>query len=186
MLVDAQNLIWTSLRHWKMKAELDGTMTASSATPIALPANFLDCRRHALWLTGTAATRLRKGDEASVQSRWQYDGSGNRIAEIPQWWYLTGTAAKFDTLPDQAYTYHLSYYQRPAALSTATTTNFLTTDLPRLLRTACMLVAVEFEKEVGQGQFDRTYWQQQFDKQMADAQAKSDLVDMDRDSGPEY
>ncbi len=168
-----------------MKAEIDGAMT-TGAGEVVLPENFINCRGHAFWITGTAACRLRKGDERSVQSRWQYDGNGDRIQEIPQWWYVTGTAAKFDTLPDQDYPYHFSYYARPALLSGTNTTNFVTTDMPRLLRTACMLVAVEFEKEVGQGQFDRTYWQQQFDKQIATAQASSDIVDMDRDSGLEY
>lgn len=183
VLTDAQALIYTTLRHWKMKAEATGTMTASSSTGVALPSDYLDGRQ--LRITGLYAARLKKGDESSVQDHYQYDGSGVRIAEQPRWWYVSGTAAKFDSLPDQAYPYLLNYYSRPAALDTNTTTNFLTTDLPRLLRTACMLIACEFEKEVGQGQYDRTYWQQQFDKQLLDAQAVSNIADMDRDSPPD-
>lgn len=184
VLTEAQGLIYTTLRHWKMKAEATGTMTASSDY-ITLPSDFLDVR-HKLRITGTSAATLSKGDETSVHDRYQYDGTGVRIVEQPQWWYISGTQAKFDTLPDQNYPYLLPYYQRPAALGTATTTNFLTTDLPRLLRTTCMLIACEFEKEVGQGKYDRDYWQEQFTYQMSKVQAASDVVDADRDSGPEF
>lgn len=184
VLTEAEGLIYTQLRHWKMKAESTGTMTAS-ATAIGLPSDFLD-NRGGLRLTGIYAARLCKNDEDAVQESWEYDNSGNRTTGTPTAYYLAGTTMVLDAAADQAYPYRFSYYQRPAALSTATTTNFLTNDYPRLLRTACMLIAVEFEKEVGQGQYDRTYWQQQFDKQLNEVQAASDIIDGDTESGPEF
>lgn len=183
VLTDAQGLIYTGLRHWRMKAESVGTMTAS-ATSIPLPSDFLDGR--GLRLTGIYAARLRQAGEEAVQSRWEYDGSGNRAPATPTSYYLSGTTAVLDALADQAYPYRFSYYQRPAALSTSTTTNFLTNEYPRLLRTACMLIAAEFEKEVGQGQFTRDYWQQQFDKQLNEVQAASDIIDADTESEIEF
>lgn len=184
VLTDAQGLIYTGLRHWKMKAESVGTMTAS-ATSVPLPSDFLD-GRGGLRLTGIYAARLRQAGEDAVQSRWQYDDSGNREVGTPCSYYLSGTVAVLDFVADQAYPYLFSYYQRPAALSTSTTTNFLTNEYPRLLRTACMLIAAEFEKEVGQGQYDRTYWQQQLDKQLGEVQAASDIIDADTESEIEF
>ncbi len=177
VLTDAQSLIFTKLRHWRMKSEAVGTMTAS-ATAVALPSDFLDVRnRRALRITGIQAARLRQGDEESVQSCWQYDGSGNRTVGQPAWYYFNGTNVVLDAACDQAYPYLFNYYARPAALSTASTTNFLTNEYSRFLRTACMLIAAEFEKEVGQGEYGRTYWQQQFDKQLEEIQTASNMVE---------
>lgn len=183
MLTEAQALIYTTLRHWQMKTEDTGTMSVGTDS-VTLPTDFLDARD--LRITGIYAARLRKSDERDVQDRYQYDGTGVRVNQQPQRFYLSGTAAKFDSPPDQAYPYLLSYYRVPAALGAATQTNFLTTLLPRLLRTGCMLIATEYEKEVGQGQFDRSYWQQQFDKQMAEAQMASDRIDFPSDADPVY
>ncbi len=184
ILTEAQALIYVTLRHWKMKAEATGAMVIGTPS-IALPADFIDARL--IRITGVYAPwRVKKGDERAVQDRYEYDSAGNRVNEIPRWFYLTGANAQFDSLPDIAYPYLLPYHRRPAALSGDNETNFLTTDAPRLLRTACMLIATEFEKEVGQGQFDRSYWQQQLDKQIMDFQAASDLADFPFDAGAEF
>jgi hypothetical protein len=79
-----------------------------------------------------------------------------------------------DSPPDVAYGYGLLYFQQPALLSTTNETNFLTTYYPRLLRVATMLEATEWVKEVGTGQFDRTYWLQQFEEEIGKAQEQSD------------
>ncbi len=183
ILGEAEALIYTTLRHWKMKAEATGVMAIGVAT-IALPADFIDARD--LRITGPHARRLGRGDERSVQDRYEYDSAGARISQQPRWFYLSGLLARFDSPADLAYPYLLAYHQRPAALGDSNTTNFLTTDAPRLLRTACMLSATEFEKEVGQGQFDRSYWQQQLDKQLAEFQAMSDMADFAYDATAEF
>lgn len=183
ILAEAEALIYQTLRHWKMKADETSVM-AIGADSIALPTDFIDVREFRI--TGIYAARLRKGDERTVQDLYQYDGSGVRINQKPEWFYLSGLAAIFDSPPDIAYTCLMSYYARPAALSVSNTTNFLTTDAPRLLRSACMLSAVEFAKEVGQGQYDRTYWQQQFDQQRGALQAMSDVTDFAYEASPEF
>lgn len=187
VLTEAEALIWTTLRHWKMKAEATGTMTIGTAS-ITLPTDLLDSRD--LRITGIYSTRLKKGDERSVQNRYCYDGSGVRINQMPQWFYLSGLNAVFDNPADIAYPYLLSYYGRPAALSGTNTTNFLTTDAPRLLRSACMLIACEFEKEAGQGiyqpVYNSRYWQEQLDLQMGALQVMSDQADFARDAMPEF
>lgn len=183
ILTEAEALIYQTLRHWRMKADDTATMTIG-ADSIALPDDFIAPRD--LRITGIYACRLRKGDERSVQARWQYDSAGVRVNEQPRWYYLSGQAAVFDNPPDQAYPVLLSYWSRPAPLSATNLTNFLTTDNPRLLRVACMLSATEFEKEVGQGQFDRSYWQQQFDKLMGEFQAMSDVTDFAYEAEAEF
>jgi hypothetical protein len=186
ILTETVALILATLRHWKMKSEVTGNMVVSQDY-IVLPADFIDIRD--LRITGLYSTRLRKGDERYVQDRYEYDGDGNRVNSQPRWYYLAGGTApkaKFDNPADQTYPYLLPYYAKPADLSDSNQTNFLTADFPRLVRAGCMLIATEFEKEVGQGQFDRTYWQQQFDKLMGEAQARSDIADMPRELGAEF
>lgn len=183
ILTETQALIYQTLRHWKMKSDQTATMTVGQDY-IDLPDDFIDMRD--LRITGIYASRLRKADERFVQDRYCYDGTGMRVNQIPQHYYLSGLAAVLDNPPDIAYSTLISYWARPAALALSNETNFLTTDLPRLLRTGCMLIACEFEKEVGQGQFDRSYWQGQFDKLMAEAQIASSLVDAPYDATPEF
>jgi len=67
----------------------------------------------------------------------------------------------------------LIYYQQLAALSSSGD-NFLTTMYPRLMRCACMAAASEFVKDSGQGNFDRTYWENEAEKEIMMAQAESD------------
>lgn len=183
ILTEAQALIWMTLRHWKMKTEATGTLTIAAAS-LTLPTDILDIRD--LRFTGIYASLLKKGDERSVQARYSYDSAGVRVRQQPAWYYMSGTVAAFDSVADIAYPYLLSYYARPAALSSTNTTNFLTTDAPRLLRTACMTIAAEFEKEVGQGAQGAAYWQEQLDLQMGAFQAMSDVADFARDAMPEF
>lgn len=188
ILTEAQALIYTSLRHWRMKTEASGSLTINQSY-LDLPSDFVDAR--VFRLTGNYAARLRRGDEMFVQGLYGYDASGNRVQQTPVWFYLGGNGgtprAYFDAAPDlSSYGYLLSYFQKPADLSGSNTTNWLTSFYPRLLRTACMLIATEFEKEVGQGQFDRTYWQQQLTAQLADVQAKSDIVERASDAPVEF
>jgi hypothetical protein len=159
-----------------MSYTLSGTMTIGSAfinMTVGAVGTLISVRH--LDITGIYYLRLRRVDERTVYESGTVDGSGNPINQQPTMFYVTsGSLAIFENPPDIAYPFALSYYTRLPLLSGSNTTNFLTNDHPRLLRTACMLIATEFEKEVGQGQYDRTYWQMQFDKQLAEVQAMSD------------
>jgi len=166
-----------------MKTEAVGDLTVGQDY-IFLPEDFIDPRD--FWLTGFYQHRLQKGDERLTWARYSYGLNEERTKDIPFWYYISGDKARFDNVPDQAYHYLFAYYGRPEALSTANQSNWLTQTAPRLLRTACMLVAVEFEKESGQGQFDRTYWQEQFQGQLQDFQIMSDNADAPRDQYPVF
>ena len=183
ILGEAQALIYTTLRHWKMKNDDTATMVIGS-DELTLPPDFIDTTDFRI--TGIYAQRLRKGDDRAVHNRYIYDGNGVRINMQPCWFYLAACGAMFDYPADKAYPCLLSYFARPRPLGPLNLTNFLTNDAPRLLRTACMLSGVEFEKEVGQGQFDRSYWQQQFDKQLGEFQAMSDVAAMGYDAMAEF
>lgn len=183
VLTEAQDAIYRILRHWRMKAEAVGDLVIGDDF-LPLPDDFIQPRD--LWLTGFYKRRLLKGDERLTQQRYAYDDLEARVLDIPKYYYLSGENVKFDNPPDKPYHYLLDYWRRPAELSDINQTNFLTTEAPRLLRTACMLIAVEFEKEVGQGGFDRTYWQQEFMGQLQNYQIASDMADFARDAYPEF
>jgi hypothetical protein len=181
VLSEAQDIIFRRLRHWRMKAEAVGDLTVGDDF-IVLPDDYIDARD--FWLTGFYQTRLLKGDERLTWQRYSYDQNEARTRDIPRWYYISGDKARFDNAPDQPYHYLLAYYGKPAELSASNQSNWLTQIAPRLVRTACMLVATEFEKEVGQGNFDRTYWQEQFQGQITDFQIMSDMADAPRDQYP--
>lgn len=183
ILAEAETFIFTRLRHWRMKAEVAAFMLYGQEY-IDLPPDFIDVRE--LRLTGDYNTRLRRGDERSVQARYNYDVNGSRVLETPGWYYVGASGLQLDTVPDQEYDYLLTYYQLPAPLSVSNQTNWLTTFYPRLVRTACMTLAVEFEKEAGQGNFDRTYWEQMFEAERQEIQAKSDIVERASDAEIEF
>jgi hypothetical protein len=97
---------------------------------------------------------------------------------------MNGSYFQFDSPADQAYTYLYTYYQRPEALSQSNSTNFLTTFGARLLRSTICMMACEWTKEVGSGQFDRTYWEQRALQQLDQFQTSSDLMKRSIISGP--
>ena len=179
IVAEAESFIYRRLRHWQMVAELDGqTMTIDSDT-LALPTTdsndnaiiFLEPK--SLYIVGTNFSKLTMKTEEEVKSSYSYDSSGNRIQQMPEIYYFNATGIRMDSAADQAYPYELVYYQQLAPLS-VTTTNFLTSSYPRLVRCACMAAACEFMKDAGMGNFDRTYWAQAAMAEMQIAQAESD------------
>lgn len=164
---EAQSWIYRRMRNWRMKFSLNtSTMTLSSGA-LALPGDYLEDIDFII--TGTAAKGLTRKPDKDVRARYAYDGNGNRIPGPPNVFYNDQSNFYFDTVVDQSYPYDLLYFQQPLALSTLTSgtnsnmglsTNFLTQFYPRLMRCACMASASEFMKDMGQGNYDRTYWDQ--------------------------
>ena len=183
ILTEAQAFVYTRLRHWRMKYRLSGSLVVDQGT-IPLPADFADASDFRL--IGTYTGRLRRGDERYIHDRWAWDAAGARVKEAPEWYFVGGTELVLDTHPDQAYSYLLTYYQVPEDLGADNLTNWLTRFHPRLLRSACMLMACEFEKEAGQGNIDRTYWEQIFEAERQEVQAKSDIVARASDAPVEF
>ena len=196
IIEEAQSNIYRILRHWQMMPPpVQGTMTQNSPT-LTYPADMLE--PNVMWILPCTGTRsdgttitvgMTSVDQKTAQdviNQYQYDSSFNRVSQTPTMFWFDNTAFNFDSPADIAYSYLLLYYQQPALLSASNPTNFLTARYQRLMRCAIMLGAVEWLKESGQGTFDRTYWQQQFDKKIEEAQMESDRARRGTIAGPVY
>lgn len=188
IVADAESWIYRDLRHWRMLTSVTGTMTANPigvANPInylPIPADYLEDK--VLWITGVNVAQLKRKTMEEVIGMWGYDGNGFLIVQQPYFYFNDQSNIVFDSPPDQAYPYLLYYYQQPQSLvSTAGGTNFLTQFYPRLLRTTCFMMAAEFMKDAGQGNYDRTYWEQQAGLELSKAQMESDRSVRSQDIG---
>lgn len=172
IVVEAESWIYRRLRHWKMLTDpIDGTMTIGQDY-ITSPSDLLE--PFLLWTTGSFQALIVQKPAQDVIASWQYTGSSTtRVQQQPQIYYQGATTLRFDSPPDQAYDYNIVYFKQPASLA-STNTNFLTDTYPRLLRCACMAAACEWMKDSGQGNFDRTYWDQLTQDEIDKAQAESD------------
>lgn len=168
---EAESWIYRRLRHWQMLTSTSGTLTAS-ATTVSVPSDFLEDKKFRI--TGTAAANITRKTIQEVVQSFQYDGTGARVAQRPQIMFNDQNNFQFDSPTDQAYPFTLWYYQQPAALTGSNTSNFLTTTYPRLMRTTSCLMAAEFMKDSGVGNYDRTYWEMEAQKELDTAQAESD------------
>lgn len=166
ILAEAEQWIYRRLRVRQMLVTDEGTATASQAS---VPVDFGYLETRHLALTGTDKATLRQALMEHVESSITYDASGNRSTGKPTHYYDEGTALAFNVLTDKAYTYRHIYYDTPAALSTATTTNFLTARHPYMLRSACMMFATDFTK-----QDDRQLWEQRAYNEIMQANREDD------------
>lgn len=172
IVAEAESWIYRRLRHWKMLTDpQSGTMTIGNDY-ITSPSDLLE--PFLLWTTGIYFQFLEMRTTQDVIASWSYDGSGARVPQQPMLYYQGQGTLRFDSPPDRAYTYNLIYFQQPAPLSVSNETNFLTATYPRLMRVACMAAASEWMKDSGQGNYDRTYWDQLAMDDIDKAQAESD------------
>lgn len=169
---EAQDWIYQRLRHWRMMPPaVTGTLSTAGLT-LPPPADLLE--PNFFLITGVSRRVLQERTMQEVMGSWQYDGNGVLVPQQPCIYSFDNTNFNFDSVPDQAYPYSLLYYQMPARLSNANPTNFLTTYCERLVRLACMMMACEWTKEIGQGQFDRTYYEELADAELTKVQSNSD------------
>lgn len=171
IVLEAESWIYRRLRHWKMLTPpVPGALTIG-VDFIVSPADLLE--PFLLWTTQNYFQFMPMKPVQEVIANWSYNGNGSRTQQQPMMYYQDQIALRFDSPPDQAYAYALIYFQQPASLAT-TNTNFLTATYPRLMRCACMAAASEWMKDSGQGNFDRTYWDQLAQDEVEKAQAESD------------
>lgn len=171
IVLEAESWVYRRLRHWRMlTTPIPGAMVTGQAY-FAIPPDCLE--PFVLMTTGNWQQFIIQKTPQEVLLNWAYDGNGNRVLQQPQMYYFDQVNINFDSPPDMAYAYVLLYYQQPMPLA-VTISNFLTTTYPRLLRCACMAAACEWEKDSGQGQFDRTYWDTLAQEEIDKAQAESD------------
>jgi hypothetical protein len=174
IVLEAESWIYRRLRHWQMLTPpVYGTFTIN-VDYIDNPPDMLE--PFLLWTSQLYFQFMPMKTPQEVIANWSYDGSGNRVQQQPMMYYMDQAALRFDSPPDQAYNYNLIYFQQPAALATLPSpgANFLTNTYPRLMRCACMAAACEFAKDAGQGNYDRTYWDQMAQDEIEKAQAESD------------
>lgn len=167
ILTEAQTYIYERLRVREMTGTAAGTATASS-TAITLPTDYLDART--LYWTGTDAQKVQRESLESIEERRVYDGTALQEAK-PTYYAVDGDNIVFPTQTDDAYTYRLVYYKIPAALGTATETNFLTNRHPRLLRSMCLALSNEWMKN----ESERVYWLQVAEAEILTANKFDDL-----------
>lgn len=156
-----------------------GGAAAPGTDILSVPTDFLEPYR--LFVTAnmnipgnSQRIDLRTPDE--VIASYSYNGLGNRLQQQPAIYYFSNGGLFMDCPPDQPYPYSLLYFQAIPTLSVSNTTNWLTTYYPRLFRCAILMYAVEWTKESGSGQFDRTYWMQQAELELEAAQTESNYA----------
>jgi hypothetical protein len=140
VLVEAQALIYQTLRVREMRYEFDNLALASGDFYAALPSGFLD--PIALQdITNNIELQLRP--EANIVRARSYD-SGSLIESIPQRYAIYDEKLQFECAYDSAATLNLVGFKKPDDLSESNSTNFLTNRYPHLLRVACLAQAYDF------------------------------------------
>lgn len=176
---EAQSFVYRRLRHWRMLTEIPLTITAGNDyLDLSSITNYLEDKT--LFINGLGSDgnvynqRIWRKTPEEVKAYYCFDSSGNRVQQIPTCFYNNGLKLKFDSPANIDYPTELMYYAQPAALSALNNTNWLTIYYPRMLRCALMAGATEFMKDAGMGNYDRTYWDSEAEKEIAMAQIESD------------
>jgi hypothetical protein len=189
ILSEAVSWISTRLRVWQqLSVPTLSTMTIGS-DQLALPTQMQEI--DTIWIAGVAGGQfyqqeLTQIDPTALYRLWSFDGTGARIPQTPIAYSFTRSFIQLDSPADLAYPYYLTYYQDIPDLSITNTTNFLTTTNLRLLRVVTMMLGAEWAKESNQGQYDRTYWEQQAEAEIQNVQAQSDMARRAQVSVPRY
>lgn len=174
ILTEAQALLYQELRTREMVQVATGTL-AIAADTISLTTvapRFRAPRLFMFTANGTAAKykpKYRMLDE--VLDAWEYDSTGARVSGSPEKWALEGDNIQFDKPTDIARPYRFTYYGALAPLSVSNETNFLTERYPRLLRSACLAMVAEFDKD----QTERNHWMAAAMDEISRANVQSDL-----------
>lgn len=172
---EAESWIYRRLRHWQMLTPPNSiTFTLNSDTlSISSLTNFLEPMD--LWyLNNGGPYWMQQKTPSQVYQSWSYNADNTRPSMPPSIYSFNQTNIQFDTPADQAYPAFITFFQQPTALSGSNNTNWLTATYPRLVRAAVMASACEWAKDNGQGNFDRTYWDQIAQDEIDRAQAESD------------
>ena len=170
---------WVSvrLRHWKQLSTPQMLTMTVGADQIAIPSDLQE--PDLMMINGVVSGSyyrqvIRQRALNDVYQSWGYDDSGARVRTMPRRYSFNSSYFQLDNQPDLAYPYVFSYYKEIALLSSGNPTNFLTDGYQRLVRCVSMFIGAEFIKETQQGPYDRTYWMQQANDELLQAQEQSD------------
>jgi hypothetical protein len=143
ILTEAQAWIYQRLRVPDMLTSADVSISSGASTA-AFPSDYLDPMQ--LSIPGVVP-RIRLKEPEWFRSNLGWDSTAVLPEGVPTYWTKIADLIQFNTKADQAYTAKLAYYARPAALSDANETNWLTDRYPTLLRRVCTMYAAEARKE---------------------------------------
>lgn len=142
ILEDAQALIYSLLRHDRMKAAANLSL-ALGANSVALPSDFLD----PIQLLDEWGAGITHTDERSLFRFRPLGTDGLAPQGPPSLWAQLGLTAQFDTRSEKARTLNLIYFQKPAALGPSNQSNWLTERYPHIVRAACKHFAFQHRRE---------------------------------------
>lgn len=172
IILEAESWIYRRLRHWRMLTGPTSVTLTQGVATITFPTGFLEPMN--LWyLYQNAPYWMTQVTPTQVYQSWNYNSNGVRVQQPPTIYSFEMSEIQMDSPPDQTYSGFITYYQQLEGLSGTNPTNFLTQYYPRLIRCACMAAACEWAKDNGQGNFDRTYWDQLAQDEIDKAQAES-------------
>lgn len=168
ILRDAEAYIYGAIRTREMRSIASIAVTLGGSTA-ALPTGFMEPgvllhpdneRIRLTTIDNLARKRLRDGDDVLIR------------APYFTWYAIADELLHFDVAAEAAITLTYTYYKRPAALSEANQTNFLTDRYPGLLRAACLMHAADYRSD------DEKYarYKMRCDELMARASAEADLA----------
>lgn len=175
ILGEAESWIYRRLRHWRMLTPPTAITFTLNSDVIAITslARFLEPCDFWYLVNGGPYWMTQKTPQ-EVYASWAYNANNTKVSQQPTCYSFNQTNIQMDAPALAAYPGYITYFQQPAALSGSNTTNFLTEYYPRLVRLACMAGACEWAKDNGQGNFDRTYYDQLAQVEIDKAQAESD------------
>ena len=143
ILEEAQAWIYQRIRIQEMLTTTDVPI-ASGASTAMMPAGFLD---QVHFCIPGVMERIAFREPEAFRTELGWDEGAVLPEGPPTRWTRFDEAMNFDHRADRAYTGKLAFYGRPAALSAANETNFLTERYPHLLRRVCLMFAAEARKE---------------------------------------
>lgn len=174
ILSEAQEWIYRRLRVREMLTATTGTL-ATAADTIALPTGYVATKL--LMFTEQHKAELRARDPKDVTLAFEWDNA-SRVREKPRWFYADGSNLQLDAPADQSYPWRHLYYRALDDLSSGSPTNFLTTKAQRLLRCACVALAVEWKVK---GTEEKAYWMNLAMTEIAELNRESDFAAQDID-----
>lgn len=143
VLTEAEAWIYQRLRVREMLFSTTGTL-AENADTLALPAGYLETT--ALTFTNPRGKSNWCTPEVFAREKIVYLADGTKATGWPTWFTDLATQLEFNVKASQAFAYRWMGYAQPTALSASNQTNFLTQRFPTLLRSACLMIACEFER----------------------------------------
>lgn len=165
ILIEAEAKIYERMRVREMQSVSTLTI-AADANSASLPSDFLDPIEWRPYGWGEPILFVNEGSLEAYR-----DSEGALSEGTPTRWSILGETAYVDVSCSTAFSGKLMYYKRPTALSGSNETNFLTIRYPSLLRVACLALAYEHMKDMGNA---NTYMQM-LEMKIAEANATNDL-----------